>query len=100
MQLVGEPDRPAKRVAVACGSAGELLEVAQQAGCDCFVTGEARFHSCLQAEAYGMSLILTGHFASERFAVEVLATLLSREFPEVFCWASSRESDPVRWLSK
>jgi dinuclear metal center YbgI/SA1388 family protein len=100
VQVVGAPDLPVKRVAVACGSAGELLEVARQAGCDCFVTGEARFHGCLQAEAYGMSLILTGHFASERFAVEALAKLLSREFPAVFCWASSRESDPVRWLSR
>ena len=33
-------DRPVRRVAVACGSAGEYLSDAVAAGCDAFVTGE------------------------------------------------------------
>ena len=70
-------------MAVACGAAGEFLEVAHNAGCDAMVLGEARFHTCLEAEAWGIGLLLPGHFASERFAVEELAGVLGREFPEV-----------------
>ncbi len=59
--------------------------------------GEARFHTCLEAEALGIGLLLPGHFASERFAMEGLAEVLARQFPDVQVWASQRESDPVRW---
>ena len=60
------------------------------------VLGEARFHTCLEAEAWGIGLLLPGHFASERFAVEELAGLLGRQFPEVQVWASRQERDPLR----
>ena len=97
VQLVGAGDKPIARVAVACGSAGEFLGAARKASCDCLVTGEVRFHTCLEAEASGMSLILSGHYASERFAVEDLAAILAEQFPGVEVWASRRERDPLRW---
>jgi dinuclear metal center YbgI/SA1388 family protein len=98
VQVVGDSERPTSRVAAACGSAGELLEAAQRAGCDCFVTGEARFHTCLEAKAGGVSMLLAGHYASERFAVEALAEILARQFGGVSVWASRREADPIRTI--
>ncbi|HJS08548.1 MAG TPA: Nif3-like dinuclear metal center hexameric protein [Pirellulales bacterium] len=99
VQVVGEPSQTINRVAIACGSGGELLDVARRAGCDCFVTGETRFHTCLEAQAAGIALVLTGHYASERFAVEALAESLQREFPPVKCRASLRERDPLNWFT-
>ncbi|HKD36394.1 MAG TPA: Nif3-like dinuclear metal center hexameric protein [Pirellulales bacterium] len=99
VQIVGSRHREVSRVAVGCGSAGELLAVAREAGCECFVTGEARFHACLEAEATGMAMILTGHFASERFAVEALAELLAEQFSDAHVWASRHERDPLKWVS-
>jgi dinuclear metal center YbgI/SA1388 family protein len=93
---VGEPDHIVQSVAVACGSAGQFLEPARQAGCDVLITGETSFHTCLEAEATGVTLLLTGHFASERFAVEGLAETLSERFTDVPTWASLRETDPLR----
>jgi dinuclear metal center YbgI/SA1388 family protein len=98
VQVVGALDRPVARVAVGCGSAGELVASAAQAGCDVFVTGEARFHTALEAESLGMCLVLAGHFASERFAVDELAGVLARQFPSLRVWASRRERDPFRWI--
>lgn len=98
MQVVGAVDRSVARVAVGCGSAGELVASAAQAGCDVFVTGEARFHTALEAESLGMCLVLAGHFASERFAVEELAGVLARQFPALEVWASRRERDPIQWV--
>ena len=80
-----------------CGSAGEFLGPAQAAGCQCLVTGEVRFHTALEAESLGMSLVLAGHFASERFAVEQLADVLAAEFPSIKTWASQQEKDPIQW---
>jgi putative NIF3 family GTP cyclohydrolase 1 type 2 len=42
-----------------------------------------------------MGLILLGHYASERFAVEELAEVLSREFANVTVWPSRDERDPL-----
>ena len=97
LQMVGQPERPVRTVAVGCGAADELLDAARLSGCDAMVLGEARFHTCLEAQAAGIGLLLPGHFASERFAVECLAEVLARQFPEVEVWASRRESDPMRW---
>jgi dinuclear metal center YbgI/SA1388 family protein len=98
VQYVGESNRPLQRVAVACGSAGELLADAADLGCDCLVTGEARFHTCLEAEARGIALVLVGHYASERFGVEALADVLARQFPDITAWASRDERDPLTYL--
>jgi dinuclear metal center YbgI/SA1388 family protein len=98
VHLVGDPKMPVRAVAVACGSAGELLPAARRAGCDCFITGETRFHTCLEAESTSIGLLLTGHFASERFAVELLAELLTSQFPTAKVWASKQERDPLRWI--
>ena len=98
LQMVGDPQRPIRTVAAACGAADELLAAAQAIGCDSMVIGEARFHTCLEAEATQTALLLPGHFASERFAVECLAEVLSKQFPQLKIWPSRRERDPLRWM--
>jgi len=40
-------------------------------------------------------LVLLGHFASERFAVEILAKLLGAAFESLEIWASTTERDPL-----
>lgn len=98
LHVVGDPETMIERVGVACGSAGELIDAALQAGCDCFVTGEARFHTALEAEAQRIGLLLAGHYATERFAVESLAGVLAARFADLEVWASRHETDPLRWL--
>ncbi|MBI1903753.1 MAG: Nif3-like dinuclear metal center hexameric protein [Planctomycetia bacterium] len=94
-QVVGDGKRKVRRVAVGCGSAGELLGDAIGLGCELFVTGEARFHACLEAESAGVAMLLVGHYASERFGVEALAAVLADQFKESKVWASGRERDPL-----
>ena len=98
LQMVGCGEQEIQTVAVACGAAGEFLDIARKATCDAMVLGEARFHTCLEAEAWGMGLLLPGHFASERFAVEELSLLLGHRFPEAEIWASRVERDPLQWV--
>ena len=97
LQLVGDPQQLIRTVAVACGAAGELLEAARQVACDAMVVGEISFHTCLEAEAHDIGLLMPGHYASERFAMECLAQMLAQEFPTLHIWASRDERDPIRW---
>jgi len=97
LQFVGEADQSISRVGIGCGSAGEFLATAAERGCNGFVTGEMRFHDCLLAEALGVGVVLLGHYASERFAVEKLATVLGNHFTDCQVWPSRRESDPIHF---
>lgn len=98
VQVVGDGGRNVARVAVACGAAGEFLNDAVRHRADVFLTGEMRFHDCLAARSLGVGLILPGHYATERFAVEALATRLSQRWPEMRISASQREVDPAAWV--
>ena len=96
IQMVGDTETAVERIAVGCGSAGQLLDSARRVGCDLFITGETSFHTCLDAEATDTTLLLVGHFASERFAVEELAEVLAGQFTALTIWASRRESNPLK----
>ena len=95
MQFVGSPERSVRRVALACGAAGEFLGDAVQRKADVFVTGEVRFHDCLAAQSQEIALVLPGHYASERFGIEALADRLQAQFPAMQIWASRHERDPL-----
>lgn len=98
VQVVGEVGRAVRRVAIACGAAGEMLADAARAGADVFLTGEMRFHDYLAARARGIALLLPGHYATERCGVEALADRLRAQWPALEVWASQREGDPVAWV--
>jgi dinuclear metal center YbgI/SA1388 family protein len=94
LNMVGEPDRPVQRVAIACGAGDDFLTDAFRAGADVLLTGEARFHRALEARAMGLGLIVAGHHATERPGVEDLAERLAAAFPQATVWPSRRERDP------
>jgi len=97
LQIVGSDDALVATAALACGSGGSFLEQAIAQDLDLLITGEANFHTCLEVQASGVQMLLTGHYASERFALESLAALLAKQFPALAVWASEQESDPLRW---
>jgi len=89
-----------RKVAIACGSGAAFLQAARAVGCQAMITGEATFHACLEAEAIGIALVLVGHYASERFAMERLVDELQRRVAigggECDIFASRADIDPLR----
>ena len=102
LPYVGQAEKMVRRVAIGCGAAGEFLEQAKQRHADAFLVGEAKFHQYLEASAHDIAMILPGHYASERFAVEQMAEQLATQFRDQieppFVWASRNETDPVRYF--
>jgi dinuclear metal center YbgI/SA1388 family protein len=95
VQVVGDLSRTVKRAAVACGAAGEYLVDSIRSNADLFLTGEMRFHDALTARDQGVSVILPGHYATERPGVEELAARIAAEWAGVTAWASRAERDPL-----
>jgi dinuclear metal center YbgI/SA1388 family protein len=92
---VGAADLVIKRLAIACGAAAEFQRDARKAGCQALLTGEARFHACLEARDSSLALLLPGHYATERLGLERLAELLKERLPAMTIWASRKEADPL-----
>jgi dinuclear metal center YbgI/SA1388 family protein len=97
LQFVGESSQKIHQLAIACGAAAEFIPDAISAGCEALLVGEARFHDCLRARDSGLALILPGHYATERPAIETLAALLQTTFPEIVVMPSQVERDPVQF---
>ena len=97
ISYVGDPETKVQRVAVACGSAAEFLADAERHEADVLLTGEARFHACLEARTRGIPMVLAGHYATERPGVEALAAIIARQFPGLAASASTVERDPLNW---
>jgi dinuclear metal center YbgI/SA1388 family protein len=94
--IAGDSKRPVERVAVACGAGDDFLADAARSGADVLLTGEARFHRAVEAEALGIGLVIAGHYATERLGVEELAKKLTLAFTSVTVWPSRDEHDPIR----
>lgn len=98
VQVVGQLDRQVERIAIACGAAGEYLQDATRSLAQVFLSGEMRFHDYLSGLANNISLVLPGHYATERFGVEELAAELAQRFAQLKVVPSQAEYDPVRWV--
>jgi dinuclear metal center YbgI/SA1388 family protein len=99
VEFVGDPSKPCRRIATSCGSGASFLDDAKRLGADALLVGEASFHELLKAKAMGIGLVLVGHFASERFAVETLAERIAGEFPNLEVWPAATERDPRNFIA-
>lgn len=73
------------------------MQDAQKKNCQALLTGEARFHACFEAVALDIALVLAGHYATERSAIERLAEILQKQFPQLEVWASESETNPLNY---
>lgn len=73
----GDPERQINRIAFLNGSwsDSELYERCVDAGIDCMIVGETRYHLCVDAQPY-LSVIELGHDCSELPIVDVLIDAL------------------------
>lgn len=85
-------ERLVTRIGIVCGSGGSMLGKAAGERCDLFLTGEATYHQCLEADARGVAMLMIGHFASEAFSMRKLAELLAHAFPQIEVGVSESES--------
>ena len=77
---VADSGKIIKKVALCGGAGADFMYDAANAGCDAYITGEAKHHEFLEAKAIGLTLIAAGHFETENPVVSVLAEKLKNNF--------------------
>lgn len=91
--------KPVHKIATGCGSCGEYLKDAAEAGCDTFLTGDVKHNVFLDAKDYGMNLIDAGHFSTENPIVEKITEKLQTQFPEITVIQSKTMEQPEQFFS-
>jgi dinuclear metal center YbgI/SA1388 family protein len=70
-----------RKVGLCSGAASDLLEAAATAGCDLYLTGELAERAGDLARELQITLVAAGHYATEVFGPQRLATELAMKFP-------------------
>ncbi|MGL5633360.1 MAG: Nif3-like dinuclear metal center hexameric protein [Azovibrio sp.] len=76
--LIGEPERPIRRIAWCSGGAQNYIEAAAALGVDAFLSGEISEQTTHVARESGIAYLACGHHATERFGARALADFLSQ----------------------
>jgi dinuclear metal center YbgI/SA1388 family protein len=69
-----------ERIGIVTGGAGAELKQAAAEGVDTFITGEGPHWTFALAEELGLNVFYGGHYATETFGVQALATELAKKF--------------------
>lgn len=77
---VADSGKKINKIALCGGAGGDFLGDVIDAGCDAYITGEAKHHEFLQALESGITLIAAGHFETENPVVAVLAEKIRNNF--------------------
>jgi len=78
--VIGEFGGPVSRVAWCTGAAHRYLDLAKAVEADVFVTGEASESTFHLSQELGVSCIIAGHHATERYGVQAVGRELSSAF--------------------
>jgi putative NIF3 family GTP cyclohydrolase 1 type 2 len=90
--------RAVRHIAVVGGSGGDYLRRAFDAGCDTFVTGDAKYDVFLLAKELGVNLIEADHFCTENTVIPALHKLLGEKFPDARFEISSRHGQTAKFF--
>ena len=89
------PDVPVNRVAMCGGSGGSLIEKARESGAQTYLCGDISYHHFFTTKDF--MVIDIGHFEGEVEIVDILFSLLRKNFPNFAIRVSARlaASNPV-----
>ncbi|WP_106183149.1 Nif3-like dinuclear metal center hexameric protein [Candidatus Pandoraea novymonadis] len=84
--LLGDPDRPIKKVAWCTGGAQGFFEAAIAAGADVYLSGEVSEQNTHLARESGVGFLGAGHHATECWGVKALGEHIAKTFEIEHCF--------------
>lgn len=76
--FAGIPEEEISKIGWCSGAGAEYLDLAVEAGCDLFLTGDVKYHTAQHARDLGMNILDCGHFGTEYIFCENMASKLDK----------------------
>jgi putative NIF3 family GTP cyclohydrolase 1 type 2 len=73
------------------------LDEAVKVGADAFVTGEMHYHEYFDQEQT-IQIAVIGHYQSEQFTGEIFRDIILQECPDVPCYLSKVNTNPIVYI--
>ena len=87
-----------KRFAFCSGSGGSMIDMAVDAGCDAYITGDVKHDVWTDANNKCITLYDCGHFHTENLVLEELRYVLEQKFPQLDIEISEHSTDPCVYI--
>ncbi|AOT68500.1 Nif3-like dinuclear metal center hexameric protein [Geosporobacter ferrireducens] len=85
IKIMGDQSKIVKKVGLCTGSGAEFIYNAYQEGCDCFITGDVKYHEAQYAQQLDIPVIDAGHFDTENYACGLYAKSLEKQLADNHC---------------
>lgn len=79
VKLIGSEFKQVKKIAICTGSGSEFIKAAYKNKCDCYITGDIKYHDAQYALELGLSIIDAGHFETENIICKPIKDYLLNE---------------------
>lgn len=89
--------KPVKKLAVMGGSGGDCITLADELGCDTYVTADIKYGGFLDAKALGINVIDADHFCTENVIIPVISEKLGKMFPGLCVSVSETHSQTAKF---
>ena len=86
-----------RKLAVLGGSGSFAIEEAIEAGADCFISADLKYHDYFKAENK-ILLLDIGHYESEQYTKELILNFLRKKIPKFACIISKSKTNPVNYF--
>ncbi len=102
VRVIGDVNSLIERVCIVNGSGAEYIKAAADAGCQCLITGDVKYHDAQMALELGINIIDAGHYETEAFFVEWMTDYLKEKIAlhqlKVKVFPSQTYINPFQWL--
>jgi len=82
VRIIGDKSKHMSKIAICTGSGSEFIKSAHRNKCDCYITGDIKYHDAQLAVDLGLSIIDAGHYETENIICTPLRERLLKEFEE------------------
>lgn len=82
VSIVGDENKTLKKVAICPGSGADFIRDAYKNNCDCYITGDVKYHDAQLAIQLGINIIDAGHYDTEKIICSPLKQRLLKELKE------------------
>ena len=94
VRVTGDLQKKVSRVAISTGAGKSMMKLALKKGAEVFITGDMDHHSVIDALDQGMQIIDAGHYGTEHFMVDYVASYLEKVFGSEIEVVKATEDNP------